>query len=170
MIQARTLFAPGQLSPGRIAGTLNDAGYSQPNGRPLIAQDIWRIAQNAQIYAGYVRSAGVWIKGLHQPIIDEELCQSVFAVLGRRLVKQDRRFVRIQDTPRYWLGWSIATYAGEKGARRKCTIMPISANESPIGTTVQDKRGWWVMQRRRSTRRFHRTPGDGHARRARTGT
>jgi hypothetical protein len=92
------LFAPGQLSPGRIAGTLNDAGYRMPNGRPLLAQDIRRIAQNARIYAGYVRSKGVWIKGNHNAIIDEELCQRVLTALGRRSVEQDRRFVRTQDS------------------------------------------------------------------------
>jgi hypothetical protein len=40
VIQACTLYAPAQLSAGTIATTLNNAGYTMPSGRLLIAQDI----------------------------------------------------------------------------------------------------------------------------------
>jgi site-specific DNA recombinase len=119
VIQACTLFAPGQFSPGRIAGTLNDAGYSMPNGRPLIAQDVRRIAQNAQIYAGYVRSAGVWIRGNHSPIIDDDLCQRVLFALGRRSVAQDRRFVGTQDTTALLAGLIYCEQCRQDGREAK---------------------------------------------------
>ena len=94
---ACTLYAPGQLSPAKIASALNDAGYTMPDDRPLIAADVRRIMQNAQIYGGYVESAGVWIRGNHEPIIDDDLMARVLATFQRRSKAQDRRFVRTND-------------------------------------------------------------------------
>jgi hypothetical protein len=98
VIQACTLYAPAQFSVGTIATTLNNADHTMPSGRTLIAQDIRRIAQNAQLYAGYVLSNGVLIKGLHQPIIDDDLCQRVRAAPSRRSIAEDRRYVCTKDT------------------------------------------------------------------------
>lgn len=131
VVQALTLYAPGQLSPGTIAQSLNSQGYTMPSGRALIAQDVRRIASNAPLYAGRVLCDGIWIPGTqHPPLIDADLCGRVLATFERRSVAQDRRFVRTQEPTALLAGLMYCEVCRQAGRESKAHYM-IDKRKSP---------------------------------------
>ena len=118
-----TLYATGQYSARRVAVFLNERGYTMPNGRPLIPADVRRIAANAPIYAGKVRSGGVWIAGNHEPIIDGDLEARALAALARRSQQQDRRYARTQDSTALLAGLCYCEACRQSGRESKAWFL-----------------------------------------------
>ena len=94
VIAGLTRYATGQHSAAQVARELRQQGHTMPGGRPITAEAIRRLVENAPVYAGQVKAGGLWIPGAHEPIISAEMAEQVQAVAARRSVAHQRRYAR----------------------------------------------------------------------------
>lgn len=85
------LVAAGGCSADEALRTVNALGLTTRKNRPVPRQTWFKILRNP-LYAGWVKSGDLLIKGVHQPIITQELFDKVQDILsGRSRTAQPRQ-------------------------------------------------------------------------------
>ena len=97
-------FATGEYSYADLSRLMNEKGFVTYYGKPFVSRDLSRII-HTPFYAGYVVHHENIQKGIHEPIISQELfetCQEVADIKGAQYAKRNKNDLgRIED--RYML-------------------------------------------------------------------
>jgi site-specific DNA recombinase len=78
-----SMYAEGQMGAEAIARVLNSEGHRTKNGTPFCARIVLAMLNNP-IYSGKVEFQGTMHPGLHKPIVDHAIIESVQRILEER--------------------------------------------------------------------------------------